>query len=155
MKKLLCLLLCCFLLVGCGKTKETTNATKNETKNETKEETKKSQILSCSKDIENDINFNTEMTYYFESDKLVNLGIKYVYDLSSYTDEQRQVFAGSKMCENESITERLGMRDCKEELSGSNYIVTGYADKLLQQTSGTLKALQAYHVGDGWTCTTK
>ena len=147
MKKLfIILLLSCFLLVGCGKT---------ESNNQTKTDTKKEEVLVCSKKIENTVDFITEMSYYFENDKIVRLGIKYVYDLSPYTEEQRNAFGTSKMCETESIKDTLGMVNCQEALNGTDYIVTGDSENLLKKATGSLEANKKSYIADGWDCTVK
>ena len=153
MKKLLVIVFVCFLLVGCsfGKNETETNSTSNQTKKDVKIE----DVLTCSLYTENTVNFTTEMSFQFKDDKPYELGVKYTYDLSPYTEEQRQAFATSKMCEMESMSTTLGIRDCHESLEGTNYIVYGYADKLLAQARGTLKQLQASYVKQGWTCVTE
>ena len=147
MKKFLGLLFVCFLLAGCGIV--------DSAKEKIEKELKKEVILVCSKNTESTVNFVTDMSYYFENDKTVKLGIKYTYDLSAYSEEQRKSFSGAGMCATEAIKTDLGMTDCKEELSGSDYIVEGFSTKLLAQSkdsySTTKKALES----DGWTCTEK
>ena len=96
MKKVFVLLLVCFLLVGCGKNNSNQSTPSNDV-------TKKDVILTCTKRTSATLDFDTEMTYYFENIKIVKLGVKYSYDLSSYTEEQRKNFAGSNMCETDSI----------------------------------------------------
>lgn len=144
MKKtfLLGLLVVLFILGGCG---TSTN----------KEEESKDTILICSKSTKNTIDFITEMTFYYEKDKTKEIKVKYTYDLSSYTEEQRTTFAASNICESDSFKNSLGIRDCKEELSGSDYIVTGYADKLVSQAVGTLKLSKESYEKEGWTCTSR
>lgn len=152
MKKFLIICLCCVLLVGCGKKN---NVTPKETKDDTatKEEVKEvNAILTCSKDSEDPIHFTTNMIYTFENNKLTNLGVKYVYDLSKYNDAQRKAYASSKLCETDGIKNTLGMTNCKEELVGTNYIVEGNAEKLFSQSVGTLEAIKASYVSGGWKC---
>ena len=153
MKKLLIVLLVCFLLVGCG----TAKGEKNESvKNETVAPVKKESVLVCSKkSTASSIDFITEMSYLYEGDELVKLGVRYVYDLSQYTDEQRQAFANYKMCETEGAKDTLGLTDCQEKLEGTNYIVSGISEKFRQQSTGTLKEVHASYVKDGWECTTE
>ncbi len=148
MKKLLVLVLVCFLLVGCGKKTVESNSTTNESKKEVASPS----VLTCSIYTENTVNFTTEMSFKFKNDLPTELGVRYIYDLKTLTEEQRQAFATSKMCEMESITSKLGMRDCHENLEGEEYIVYGFADKLLSQTQGSLKQLQAVYIQQGWTC---
>lgn len=154
MKKVILLCLSLFLLVGCGiqKTADNGNATKG---NGSIPDNKKESVLICNIDTKNTIDFNTEMTFYFDNDKAVKLGVKYTYDLSSYTDQQREVFATAKMCDNTSVTDSLGMVDCKEELVGTNYIVTGYAQKLLSRAIGTLSDMKKAYTNEGWKCISK
>ncbi len=164
MKKLLSafLVIGCLLLVGCDKNifkslpiEKETNITP-ETKNETKVEEKNTkQVLSCNKDTAGTVNFNTEMTYYYENDEPIQLAIKYTYDLSSYTEEKRQSFAAAKLCETDAIKNDLGMIACKEQLSGTNYIVEGYAVKLLEKSKGSLRAMKASFENQALTCTVK
>ena len=136
-------LVCCFLLVGCNKS----------TNNEPKEEVKKTAILTCAKDSEDPIHFTTEMIYYFENDAITNLGVRYTYDLSKYNEEQRKAFADSKLCETDSVKNDLGMTECQEELAGTNYIVNGFATKLLAQSKGTFEQTKTSYEHGGWTCT--
>ena len=145
MKKVLLVLLGCFLLVGC------TNSLINNS-NQTQEQKVKKSTLVCSLLTKADLDFVTEMSYYFENDKITKVGVKYTYDLSPYSEEQRNVMAGSKMCDTESFKTSLGMEDCKEELSGTNYIVGGYAQKLLEKTKGTQEFIKKSNEKDGWTC---
>ena len=152
MKKYFVLLLVCFLLVGCGPTKNEKNET---TKNETVKETKKVSVLVCSMKSTSSLDYITEMSYLFDGDELVKLGVRYTYDLSPYTEEQRQGFASAKMCETDSAKDTLGLEDCQEKLEGTNYIVSGNSEKLRQKSVGTLKELQVYHINQGWTCTTE
>ena len=149
----------CLLLVGCNKaetgdnnTEENKTVTENKTTEVTDNETG---VLICSKSTKSTVEFVTEMQYNFENGKLTKLGVKYTYDLSGYTDEQRKAFNDSKMCETEAIKTTLGMIDCKEELSGTNYIVSGYTDKLRDQSTGGIKENKASYEQEGWTCTVK
>ena len=160
MKKImvLCLLLCCFFLAGCGDiiindSNKTNN--KAETKKENQEPKTTKAVLACTSDTKSSVNFNTVMTYYYENDKIVRLTVKYTYDLTSYTSEQRKAFAGSKMCEQEYLIEQLGMKDCKEELSGSSYIVEGDAEKLLKQATTPLDLTKSSFESQGWKCEVK
>ena len=104
MKKYLVILLCCFMLVGCGKKII-------DDKPEPKvEETKKNEVLTCKKGATaSSIPFVTEMSYYYENGKVVKLGVMYVYDLSSYNDTQRKAFATANMCDMDSMEDSLGM----------------------------------------------
>ena len=147
MKKI-CFLFVCLVLVGCG-SKKTEN---NPSSGQVEDNTSKSAKLICSKYSEETVNFTTEMTYYYENDEVVNLGIKYVYDLSEYTDTQREVFKNSDMCKMDEIQNTLGMSDCKEELSGTDYIVQGSATKLISQSKGTLNLTKKTLENSGWTC---
>lgn len=149
MKKLLALLVVfgCFLLVGCKQV--------DEIKEKIDDVTGKKVVLTCSLNTASTVNFVTEMSYYFEKDKLVDLGVKYIYDLSAYTQTQREAFASASMCQTESVQTKLGMRDCKEELQGANYVVEGYADKLRDQSTGTADTLEAEYTKQGWACTKK
>lgn len=151
MKKLygLFLVLACFLLVGCGDKKTSvTDFTGEEVK-------QKDVVLVCSKDSEDPIHFTTEMTFYFEKDMTSKLGIRYIYDLSSYTDAQRQAFASAVLCDTPEFETSLGMKECKEGLEGTNYVVSGYAEKLLAQSRGTSAYVQKSLESDSWTCVTK
>ena len=141
MKKVLgvVLVLVCLLLAGCG----------------TKETAAKDAVLSCSKLTENTVDFVTEMVYYYSSGKIVKLGVNYEYDLSKYTDEQRQLFASAKMCETDAIKTQLGMVGCTEQLFGDKYLVSGFSEKLLEQAVGSLDVVKASYESQGWTCTTK
>ena len=150
-KGVLVLVLCCFLLVGCGKT----TPTKNETNNKPKEDTKKTSLLVCSMDTKHTVNFNTEMAFSFENDVPVKLGVRYSYDLSSYTEEQRNAFAKAKMCETDSIKNTLEMTDCQEGLVGTDYIVKGYSEKMLRQAMASPSVLKSTYETQGWTCTLK
>ena len=156
MKKVLglCLLCVSFLLVGCGKT---TPAKSQEQKVEetVEKSTSGNSLLVCSKYSAGSVNFTTEMSYHYENDKAVKLGIRYNYDLSSYTEEQRKAFANAGMCETDAIKETLAMIDCKEELSGTDYIVEGYSEKLLGQSSGSLSLVKQTLESQGWTCYVK
>lgn len=159
MKKVLCLLLVCILLAGCGSINININ---DDGKEETGKQTEKvttptinKSILVCSKMTESNVNFSTEMAYYFENDKVVKLGVKYVYDLSSYTQDQRNAWATVKMCEMEAMEEQLGMADCQEALDGTNYVVKGYANKLLEQATGSQSYLKSTFESQGWTCVVK
>ena len=84
MKKILIvfLFLCCFVLVGCDK------GTKVNEKGET---VRTSGILNCSKSTEKPVHFVTEMIYKFKNDKIVDLGVKYTYDLSTYTEAKKRI----------------------------------------------------------------
>ncbi len=161
MKKivLVFLFLSCFLLVGCSSFDFLKNQTQTDTENKQgetttpkKEETKKNTIVSCSLKTEGSIDFITEMAYFFENDKIVKLGVKYTYDLSKYTAEQRNAFASSKMCETDAIKNTLGMVDCQEELVNTDYIVKGYSEKLLQTAVGTPSIVKSSYTSQGWTC---
>ena len=152
---LLCLLGMSFLLDGCDLfgAKED----KKEEETTTPEETKSTEVvLRCSKTTkEDDVNFVTTMSYYFKDDKIVNLGVKYNYDLSIYDADTRALFSSSKMCDTEELKTQLGMVDCKEQLSGNNYIVEGYAKKLLEDAEGTFEQVKQVFDSDGWSCTTE
>ncbi len=165
MKKVLGLLLVCFLLVGCGvvdsakekikekieeTTEETTKGNTEEVTSDEKVATEK--VLTCSNYTENTVNFTTEMSYYFKGDELEKLGIKYTYDLSSYTDTQREAFAAAKMCDTDAIKTTLGMEDCTEGLSGTNYIVKGTSEKMRSQSMGTLDIVKYSYESENWTC---
>lgn len=150
-KGLLVLVLCSFLLVGCGKT----TPSKSETNTKPKEDTKKSTLLVCTLDTKHTVNFNTEMAFSFENDVPVKLGIRYQYDLSSYTEEQRKAFASAKMCETDSIKNTLEMIDCQEGLVGTDYIVKGYSEKMLRQTMASPSVLKSTYEAQGWTCNLK
>ena len=149
---IICLLLVCFLLVGCG-VKKTNTETNTNTNTNTQTEVKK-QILICSLLTKQDtVNFTTEMAYYFENDKAVKLGVKYTYDLSKYTQTQRDAWATVKMCELDTITDDLGMTECQEALVGTDYLVKGYSAKLLAQSSGATLSQGKKQLEDaGWTC---
>ena len=153
MKKIFGLLLLCvyFLLVGCGKK----NSSNEENNNKPNEDVKKDVVLVCSHNTEGQINFITEMSYYFENDKAVKLGIKYYYDLSNYNDAQKQSFASAKMCETDAMKTTVEMIDCKEELQGNQYIVEGFSEKLLGQTTSSYSATKSSYESGGWTCVTK
>ncbi len=138
------LLIVCFLLVGCGK-KETTNET-------VKEDTKTDQTLICSTFTEGDLDFTTYMTFTFENDKATSTYVKYVYDLSNYTEEQRKRMADFNMCSFDDIQTKLGMKDCKEELSGAEYIVEGHAEELIKQVVGGPQLVKKAYDGAGWSC---
>ena len=147
MKKIgLVLLLVCFLLVGCGKT-ETTK------KDENKTETKKNAVLTCSTFTKGDLDFTTYMTFYLENDKTTKLGVKYVYDLSKYTEDQRTAMKNANMCEMDEMKTQLGMVDCKAEISGTDLVVEGFAEKLLEKVIGTASELKKSYEDAGWTCT--
>ena len=136
MKKVfvLCLFCACMLLTGC----------------------KKEKVLSCSKETDSPLHFTTEMSYHYEDEKLVKLGVKYTYDLSSYNETQRKAFSDAKLCENEAIKNQLGMNDCKEELKGTDYLVYGTAEKLVKaQENLTLETIETSLKADNWTCTLK
>ena len=143
------MLLSCLLLVGCGKAETNTQTPEKQVEED------KNKVLVCTMFTENTVNFDTEMSYYYEGDTLTKLGVKYIYDLSGYNDEQRQAFAGSKMCEMDAVTNTLGMVDCKEELVGTDYILEGSAEKLLTQVSGTLTEVKAAAETENWKCSVK
>lgn len=113
------------------------------------------QELICTKETQSTLNFVTEMTYYYENGKTVKLGVRYVYDVSQYNDAQKQSIAATKMCETSAITDDLGMKDCTEALYGSSYIVSGSADKLLDQAIYSLEETKSSLVLAGWTCNVK
>ena len=147
MKKFgLVFLLVCFLLVGCGKT-ETTKEETNKT------EAKKNAVLTCSTFTEGDLDFTTYMTFYLENDKTTKLGVKYVYDLSKYTEDQRTAMKNANMCEMDEMKTQLGMVDCKAEISGTDLVVEGFAEKLLEKVVGTASELKESYEKAGWTCT--
>ena len=50
------------------------------------------------------------------------------------------------------ISSTLGMTDCKEGLQGTDYIVEGFSEKQVSQTSGTLEKVQESLTKAGWTC---
>ena len=152
MKKLFIILLCIFLLVGCGKKETTDNKEENQVNDNTS--TKTEATLICSMVSDDPIHFTTEMIYSFENDSLVTLGVRYTYDLSGYTEAQRKTFANSGLCATDAIKDTLGMEDCKEELVGTNYIVNGTASKLYETSKlATYSATKSSYVSSGWTCT--
>ena len=140
------ILLVCFLLVGCKDKEEPKN-------DEPKEEEKTNTVLDCSKSTDDPLYFVTDMIFYFENDTITKLSVKYNYDLSGYNEQQRKAFASADMCSTEDLKTKLGMVDCKEELSGTNYIVSGDAEKLLEQSKGTSSQLKTAYEAQGWTCT--
>ena len=138
------LLAACFLLVGCGK-EETTNET-------VKEDTTKEETLVCSTYTESDLNFTTYMTITFENNKASELIVKYVYDLSEFTEDQIKTMDNLNMCSVDDIKNKLGMNDCKESLSGTEYTVEGHAEELLKQVVGGAKLVKEAYDGAGWSC---
>lgn len=157
MKKLLVVLFVCFLLVGCTNpfAKKEENVTpSNTTQTQTEPEKKDTRsVMSCSTETEaSGITFLTEMTFYFENEKAVKLGLKYVYYLSGYTAEQRNAFASANMCETDAIKNTVGMSECKEELVGTDYVVTGFADNLLKKVIGGPSLIKTAYEQQGWTC---
>ncbi len=147
MKKILLCLFACLLLVGCGKTQN-----QKQEEQQVEEPKVTNSVLVCSKGTEGSVNFNTDMSLYFENDTLVKLGVKYVYDLSEYNEEQRKAFASANLCSTDSIKDTLGMNDCKEQLQGTNYIVEGSAPKLLEQSKGKLTEVKTSFEKQGWIC---
>ena len=139
------LLLCSLLLFGCG--------SKNEEENKNVQNEK---VLSCSINSEvGNIPFITKMDFHFVNDNISKIEVEYNYDLSSYTEEQRKTFANAKLCSSKDITETLGMNDCQEKLSGTNYIVHGTAEKTKSQIKGTLENNKTELEADSWICSIK
>lgn len=149
----LALLVCSLMLFGCGekKTENTTNTESNESNN-----TPVEKILVCTKKTTTAaVPFVTRMDYHFLDDKITKLEVEYTYDLSSYTDEQRKGFASADLCSLDDITKTLGMNDCQERLSGTDYIVSGTALKLQSQVFGSIDLNKSSLETDGWSCIIK
>ena len=151
MKKLLIVLFAVLMLCGCG-TKKTTN---DETNTSTENTTPKTEnaVLVCSKSTTSTVTFVTEMSYYYENGKTTKLGVKYVYGLSGYNDAQRKAFAGANLCNEDAMTNTLGMVDCQESLVGTDYVVSGFSEKLLSQATASLSLTKSSLEAFGWTCT--
>ena len=57
------------------------------------------------------------------------------------------------MCEMDEMKTQLGMVDCKAEISGTDLVVEGFAEKLLEKVVGTASELKESYEKAGWTCT--
>ena len=146
MKKGLLILFIMFLMVGCGIKKE------NKGNNNTNKTTE-SRILICEKSVESTVNFKTKMSYYFTDNTIEKVDIKYEYDLSGYTEDQRKQFANNKICETDSIKEELDMKNCTEGLNGTLYVVSGTSTKIVSSTSKySIDQGKKELEEDGWTC---
>jgi len=176
MKKILLVISCCALLFGCNKNvlesnnsnddnqnntteKEPVNTTKDDNQNNTTEKepvnTTKDGTLICRKDTTASVTFETEMNYTFKNDKIDSVKVKYTYDLSSYTKDQRKAFASAELCKTDSVKTTLGMNDCSERLDGTNYIVSGTAEKLKSMVYGNLELNKSSLESDKWICEVK
>ena len=158
MKKLLGLLVCCFLLTGCDQIDAIKDKVKegvNGGKEKVQEVVKKTQVLTCSKKTESTVNFVTNIDYVYEDEKLVRLGVNYAYDLSTLSEDKRKAFGVTKLCETDAIKSQLEMLDCEEELIGTDYIVKGYSEKMRVTQTGTLEEYKKSYTTNGWNCTVK
>ena len=122
MKKILFFVCFIVLIAGCGKKEVINNVSckKYRVGNNTNKTTE-SRILICEKSVESTVNFKTKMSYYFTDNTIEKVDIKYEYDLSGYTEDQRKQFANNKICETDSIKEELDMKNCTEGLNGTIY----------------------------------
>ena len=83
------------------------------------------QKLVCSQKIQN---IDVNMTGEFEGDKLLRLELKYIMDLSQYTDVQINDIKSQDMCaivKASMATYADSFTNCKQKLDKKNLIITG------------------------------
>lgn len=96
-----------FLLVGCG----------NKKSKEEKEKESNTKVVTCTA---TDSNGDTSIRLEYDSSKkvLTSGNMRYSMKLTAYTEEEKEVFKKSNLCE--SFTEEKIFDKCNTEVSGDN-----------------------------------